>query len=369
MRKKYTLFLLICGFCVAKSAVAKWEYSAEGEGKALYGYENAAKRYEKQNKNNHIPTDGWVSLSAKNEFSDDYELIVFADFMAGTDQYLKDYNHGSWGEELYFKWQTPYGQFSAGQMNNVAYLQGVSAPNFGPLNVNNSDVVNFINNPNWKRRKKITSFKTLNSTYINTDGDAAKFSYLSPEFYNTTVGFSYVPYAYSRAGLINKHAAYHGQDAIVFSAENHLELDFADIKSSLGYAEFFENDKEYSAGLSIYRKGFTLGGSYRRTNVNGKKSSSAKNYALPEFFDAYRNAEAYALGFGYEIGPFKSALTYFASKTKKHDFEDKIVQFSGEYQLKRHIKIYSAVAHVDFSGKKGENNRGYTFVLGSGINF
>ena len=76
-------------------------------------------------------------------------------------------------------------------MNNVAYMHGESAPNFGPLNVNNSNVVDFIKNPNWKRRKKITSFRTLNSTYINTDGDAAKISYLTPEFYNTVIGFYY----------------------------------------------------------------------------------------------------------------------------------------------------------------------------------
>ena len=133
-----------------------------------------------------------------------------------------------------------------------------------------------------------------------------------------------------------------------------------------------ENDKDYSAGLSIYRKGFTLGGSYRRTNANGKKLARARNYDLPEFFDAYRNAEAYNVGLGYEIGPFKAAVTYFTSKAKHTDFEDRIIQVSGEYQIEKHIKIYSAVAHVDFSGKKDEkeqNNKGYAFILGTGIEF
>ena len=351
---------------------AQWEYSVEGEGKVLYGYSDIATRYEKFSKNHHVTTDGWISFSAKNEFSDDYTLAFFADFMGGTDKYLKDYNQGSWGEEIYAKWQTPYGQFSAGQMNNVAYLQGVSAPDFGPLGVNNSDTVDFINNPNWKKRKKITSFKTLNSTYINTDGDAAKLSYLTPEFYNTTFGVSYVPYTYNRAGLVNKHADYHNEGGIIVSAYNHLELDFIEIRSSLGYADFFENDKEYSAGLSLYRKGFTIGGSYRRTNENGKKFAHANNYELPEFFDAYRNAEAYNVGLGYEIGPFKAAITYFAGKAKKTDFKDEIVQFSGAYQIEKHIKLYAAVAHGKFSGTKNDlqqNNQGYAFILGTGINF
>lgn len=372
MNIKYLSLLGFLALYQPFSTEAKWEYSAEAEGKFLYGYSDLAKRYEKGHKNHHAPTDMWLSLSAKNEFSDEYVLAVFADFMGGTDKYLKDYNHGSWGEELYTKLQTPYGQLAVGQMNNVAYYQGISAPSFGPLGVNNSDIVDFINNPNWKRRKKTTSFKTLNSTYINTDGDAFKISYLTPEFYNTTFGISYVPYTYSRAGLINKHASYHNKSGIILSAENHLELDFAEIRTSLGYADFIENDQEYSAGLSIYRKGFTIGGSYRRTNENGKKNIRHRNYELPDFFDAYRNSEAYNLGIGYEIGPFKTALTYFAAKTKKTDFEDRIVQFSGEYQIEKHIKIYLAAAHVEFSGKPDDlkqNNQGYAFILGTGINF
>ena len=257
-------------------------------------------------------------------------------------------------------------------MNNAAYVQGVSAPNFGALNINNGSITDFINNPNWKRRKKITSFKTINSTYINTDGDSAKFSYFSPEFYNTTFAISYVPYAYSRSGLINKHASYHNKGGVILSAYNHLELDFAEIRSSLGYAEFIDNDKEYSAGLSFYRKGFTFGGSYRRTNRNGKNHAAKKNYELPEFFDAYRDSKAYNIGFGYEIGPFKAALTYFNAKAKKADFEDRIIQLSGEYQIKKHLKLYSAVAHAEFSGTKNElsqNNQGYAFIFGAGIDF
>jgi len=292
--------------------------------------------------------------------------------MGATDKYLKDYNHGNWGEEIYAKWQTPYGQFSAGQMNNVAYMQGESAPNFGPLNVNNSNVVDFIKNPNWKRRKKITSFRTLNSTYINTDGDAAKISYLTPEFYNTVIGFSYIPYSYNRSGLVNKRAVYHNNGGAVFSVYNHMEFDFAEMRSSLAYADFIENDEEYSAGLSIYRKGFIIGGSYRRTNTNGKKHIRTRNYDLPEFFDAYRNAEAYNVGLGYEVGPFKTSLTCFISKTKKTDFEDRIVQFSGEYQMEKHIKLYAAVAHVEFFGNKDDltqNNQGYAFIFGTGVSF
>ena len=371
MKNRFFVALIVFISFFSQVARAEIQFDTQGEAKFAYGYSHTSKKYEKNQRESSFPTDFWLSLSAENEIFQDYDLTVFADLMGGTDKYLKDYNQGNWGEEVYLRLQSPYGEFALGQINNVAYSQGVSAPSFGLLSANNSDVVDFIHNPNWIRRKKTTSFKTLNSTYINTDGDAAKVSYISPEFFGTSFGVSYVPYTYSKSGLVNKHASYHRNGGIVISAHGNYDLGYADMETSIGYADFFENDKEYSAGLSLYRKGFTFGASYRRTNQNGKKHAK-KDFMLPEFFDSYRNAEAFTAGLGYEIGPFKTALTYFYSQAKHHDFEDKIIQFSNEFRLDKHILLYAAVAHVDFSGEKfiiEDNNKGFAFVIGSGIDF
>lgn len=355
----------------ATGALAEWNFDYQGEAKALYGYSDVSAKHKKQNKNNRAPTDFWLGLSAENNLSSDNILSFFADFEGGTDQYLKDYNQGSWGERIYAKIQTNYGDFSIGQMKNIAYEQAVSAPDFGPLGVNNSDVADFISNPNWLNRKKTKSFRTLNSTYINTDGDAPKVSYVSPEFYNSRIGVSYVPYTYNRSSLVNKHAEYHNKGAIVVSVENSVEFDTFDLKSSAAYANFFENTQEYSVGISFYRKGFTLGASYLHTEQTGK-SAFPKKFDVPDFFDAYRNADAAAVGVGYEIGPFSTALTYFYSKAKDRPFKDEIIQFSNQYQWDKHISIYAAAAHVNFEGRKDvvtDSNKGYTFVLGTQINF
>ena len=368
MKTKIFLITALISSFLTSFAHAEWSFEANGEANALYGYSNISGKYKKFQKNNNIVTDGWISFSASNNFYDQYELNILANFLGGTDKYLKDYNQGSWGEELYAKIDTPYGQFSAGQMNNIAYLQSISAPTAGALSVNNSNITNFIHNPNWIRRKKTTSFRTLNSTYINTDGTSAKISYLSPEFYNTSIGFSYVPYVYNKTGLVNKHASYHNNGGIILSAANHLEFDYVDIETSLGYAEFFENDKEYSAGISFYRKGFTFGTSYRATEKNNKKYSSVQHFALPEYFDSYRNGRAFNIGLGYEIGPFKTAVTYFNSKAKHLRFEDKIVQFSNEYRIHKNVSLYMAVAHVEFKEEK-DAAKGYAFIFGTGINF
>ena len=91
---------------------------------------------------------------------------------------------------------------------------------------NNRDVVNFISNPNWVRDGKVTKFATLDSTAIDTDGVAPKISYISPEFYNTYLGLSYVPDAYNRAGLISRYASYKedgGHVAALYTAESYYK--------------------------------------------------------------------------------------------------------------------------------------------------
>ena len=94
-------------------------------------------------------------------------------------------------------------------------LRPRDGPSVGPLGVNNSDIVDFIANPNWRRNKTGTAFRTLNSTDINTDGTAPKISYITPEFYQTVVGLTYVPDIYSRAGLVSRYADYKNEDGYV----------------------------------------------------------------------------------------------------------------------------------------------------------
>lgn len=107
-----------------------------------------------------------------------------------------------------------------------------------PLGVNNSDIVDFIANPNWRRNKTGTAFRTLNSTDINTDGTAPKISYITPEFYQTVVGLTYVPDIYSRAGLVSRYADYKNEDGYVAALYNHAEFGSLSLETSLGFAVF-----------------------------------------------------------------------------------------------------------------------------------
>lgn len=90
---------------------------------------------------------------------------------------------------------------------------------------------------------------------------APKISYITPEFYHTLLGFSYIPDTYNRRGLVNKDARYAKKDGYAAAAYNSLDLGFADMTSSAGYAEFHDNDKEFSLGLNLARGNWNLGGS------------------------------------------------------------------------------------------------------------
>lgn len=359
--------LCVCSFARA----GEWSFEASGDIRGAYGYSDVSERFEKYDDNNNAFADAEINLNAFYEADEDYALSLNLDVMAGVDEELQDYNQGRWGEEAYAVAETPWGSLQGGQMYNIDYQFYEGAPRVGILR-NNSDMVNFVANPNWKRTAKETKFATLNTVYINTDGVAPKVSYVTPEFWGTKAGFSYVPDAYNRRGLINKHADYAKDDGWIGAVYTEQDLGWLDLSASAGYAQFHEDDKELSAGLRLRRGNWSLGGGWRKTYVDGRDKRLDADVRLPEFFDEYREGQAWEAGLGYEIGPFQSALTYFESKAERTDNKDKIWMFSNQYQVDRNLLVYAAVAHVDFEGATqalDDNNQGWAFIGGLGLTF
>lgn len=354
------------------SYAGEWSFDAFGKTKTLYGYSDYKQPSAHNQSHHHFPSRISGSLIAQYQFNEDYQIGAYVDLSYGIDQQIKDYNHGSWGEEVYGIFDSPYGKIILGQSYNAAYQLGISAPSIELLGVNQSDIVNFIANPNWQRNHRVTGYRTLNSTDINTDGTAPKITYISPEFNNGMMfGFSYVPDSYSRDGLINRRASYKNKDGYIASIYHSADILGVTISSSLGAAYFADNDQEVSAGLNFYRKGWTFGGGLRRTWLNHHDAEINQPIRKSiNYFDGYRDAWAYNLGLSYEFGPFKSALTYFHSKADGHDYTDKIIQFSNSYQYSRNLTFYLAAAHGDFEGTtKADSNKGFAYIAGIGIKF
>ncbi len=369
MKRIFLLALFALNFSPAYAG--EWSFDVSGDARGAYGYSDVAERFEKNDENNDGFGDAEVNFSAYYEADEDYSLSFNLDLMVGINEELQDYNQGRWGEEAYVISNTPLGELQGGQMYNVAYQFYEGAPRVGIL-YNNSDIVNFISNPNWKRTKKETKFATLNTTYINTDGVAPKVNYITPEVFGSKIGISYIPETYNRRGLINKHADYAQDDGWVGAFSTTHDMGFFDINASISYAQFHQDDKEFSAGMRISRGNWSLGGGLRKTYIDGKEEKAVTNAELPEFFDEYREGQSWEIGLGYEFGPFQSALTYFESTSDRTKNQDKVWMFSNQYQLSKNILVYAAAAHVDFEGDNNfleNNNQGWAFVGGVGVTF
>lgn len=369
--KQIYLFALI-GLLPLSAQAGEWEFDISGRGKGLYGYSDVAHRFEYKDKDHHGAGDGEVDTSAVYTFdNDDYSMGLYADFYIGVDRELQSYNQGRWGEEVYTIADSPYGRLMLGQTLNVGAQFYEGAPTVGALK-NNNDVVDFIANPNWKRNSKQAKFSTLNTTYINTDGVAPKVSYLTPELYGTSLGFSYIPDAYNRRGLINKHASYARKDGYIGALSTEQELSALNIKSSAAVAKFHNNDTEYSISMLLEYGNWSLGGGWRKTYIDGNDKQKSTDIRLPELFDGYREGQAWEAGIGYRFGPVKSALSYFESKAESGSCRDKVWMLSNQYQINKYADIYLAAAHVDFAGSSpnlADNNQGWALVTGIGLSF
>lgn len=356
--KKTVLFIaLACLPLVAKAG--ELNYGIEGHGQAAYGYSDMKKHH-------HGFSKAGVESFVGYDFDDNNNVSLHLDVMGSIDKELKDYNQGDWGEEVYGIADTQYGQLMMGQVYNVASLFHTGAPTTGILS-SNSDVVNFLHNPNWRRNEKETKFTTLVSTDINTDGVAPKINYITPEFYGTALGFSYAPNSYNRRGLENKHAGYAHKDGFVAAIYSDHRMGNINSKTAFGYGQYHGNDKEFSVSQSFNRGNWTIGVGARKTYVDGDNKSNPDR-GLPIDFDGYREGYAWNAGVGYEIGPFSSALSYFSSKQNRKDNKNDVIVWSNEYQFSKYVDFYLAAATLSYR-TNGQKDKGCAGVIGMGVNF
>ena len=372
MKKLLLISLLGSFFAPFSVSAGEWEFDITGTGKGIYGYSAITPKNKKHSHSNQATGSTEINTSAIYTFDNqDYNLGIFLDIMGGVDKELKNYNQGTWGEEVYSIADTPYGRVMIGQTYNVAAQFYEGSPTTGAF-ASNSDIVDFMRNPNWIRNNKTTRFSTLNSVYINTDGVAPKFSYISPEFKNTSIGLSYIPETYNRRGLVNKHAPYANKDGFVTALHTYQELSGININFSAAVAQFHDDDKELSTSINLQYGNWSLGGGYRKTYVDGTEASTIYDSKLPFLYDTYREAHSWEIGIGYEFGPFKSSISYFESQADNLPNQDKIWTLSNQYQVNKYLNIFLAVAHVnfeDYSHNIYDNNQGWVFASGIGLNF
>lgn len=358
--QKYLLILiaLLCTASVTKAG--ELSYDIGGEMRAFYGYIDVAERFTKDQ--NDYKTFGYAELNLATEYQTDTDinLGLYLDVMKNFNRSTRTLNNGSWGKELYGIVDSPYGRVMLGETYNVAY-QFHQGPNPSMI------ATNYLTNPNWRRKENSVFYKTLNSTAINTDGVAPKFTYISPAFANTNIGLTYVNDINNRRGLVNHQLSYQSNNGYIAAIYNEFSAGSIDIASSLAYAEFHEHDKELAASLRLSRGNWSLASGYRKTYVEGKRFHIAQDLS-----DNYREGHVWDIGLEFEFGPLKSSLTYLNSKSDNTDNEDRLVTFANKYQINKWADIYLGAAHIEYQAEDRilkKNNQGYIFMTGLGLKF
>ena len=362
MKKILPIILSFIYFNV--SHANSWEYNYSITANSFYGYTdyNTQKRYN----HNKVIASAEIYTDVRYSFSDDTYVLLGLDAQISGAKEIEDYNHGEWGENIYLSFNSTFGEFSLGQLYNAAYQMAVGAPNVGYFRVNNSPVADFIINHNWQQNSKNTSFKTLNSTFLNTDGEAFKFIYTSPEYKGTKLSVSYTPDNYSQSGLINKHTKYDNKSSYAVGLYNLTNIANYEIETSLGYAYNHKNNQEISAGFNVYYKGWTLGSSYRQTFTSS--NDYAFNENIPYLSDAYRKGQAFNVGIKYEFGPLETGISYFSSHSDISNNRDNVLTWSNKFAFHKYVSLYFVSAYAKYRDEYRNNDEGYAFISGLEIN-
>ena len=379
MNKKLCVLISSYLFLLTEPVQAKqfnyenWTFNAGANAMLLYGYNDFPNKFDSENENDNVYSSLYLTFSAAYNFNKDYQLgVYYLPNTSGT-QYLENYAGDEWTNQIYGAFMTPYGQFQVGMNYNVAYQMYVGAPVVGPLGVNDSAITDFLNNPNWSKDGKYAFYPTLDSTKLDTDNIAPKFSYLSPVYKGTQFGFSYMPSAYNRSGLLNGYAPYYDKEAYVAAINNQHQFGEFNVSSYVGYGLYVDDHEDMSAGLSVTYKNWTLGGSYRQTNADSDNpiNQQINDNLTPAFYDGFRDGKVWNIGLSYTYDNFTTGISYFESMAQKTDNQDQFVQWANQYQLDEYWTLYTAVGYVRFEGLTGtaaDSNEGCSFIAGVGFN-
>ncbi len=350
-----------------------WTFNAGANATVLYGYNDFPNRFDSENENDNVYSSLYLTFSAAYNFNKDYQLgVYYLPNTSGT-QYFENYDGDEWTNQIYGAFMTPYGQFQVGMNYNVAYQMYVGAPVVGPLGVNDSAITDFLNNPNWSKDGKYAFYPTLDSTRMDTDNIAPKFSYLSPVYKGTQLGFSYMPSAYNRNGLLNGYAPYYDKEAYVAALSNEHRFGEFNVSSYVGYGLYVDDHEDMSAGLSVAYKNWTLGGSYRQTNADSDNpiDEDVTNDWFSPYYDGFRDGRVWNIGLSYTYENFSTGVSYFESIARKSRNRDQFVQWANQYQLDEYWTLYTAIGYVKFEGLTGtasDSNEGCSFIAGVGFN-
>lgn len=370
MKQVFLTYFLLCCIGINMAEAYDLEFETNAKLRALYSH---SKLDEKTQKNNHFPMFSKIESVIRYNQSDSLSYNLYADLQAKLSDTIENLNQGYWGEQLYASVFSKYGDFYFGQMQNVGAMLSVTNSGLSVWQSTPIEISDFIHNPNWQQKNKTKYYATLTSTVPNTDGSSLKFSYLTPEYKGTTLGFGFTPKVNSGDSLVSKFAQYDNNSAYSVALYKFFEFDNMQADFYFSFADYEHSHTEYASGLSFYYKGWSVFASYLKTQTKGSDkpiTTVTKSENKKAYFDDFRDSTAYNLGLSYEFAYLTSSLSYFDSYSKNTQAHNRIINLHNSLKFDKNYALYLGCAYADFVGSNAQkSNKGYAIYTGIEFEF
>jgi len=284
-----------------------------------------------------------------------------------------------------------FGTVEVGEQDNVGALIHNSSPDVGGIGGQDGNWMNWVIAP--------ANFKETNQrTYAGDDRSANKIILISPTWQGLTAGFSYTPEINVQQtgntaipGSADYNSAGIAGDLYVYGLAYANTFGDVSVKADVGSGNAnVANLHVYQGGLNVSYKGFTLGGSVLKRDIDSAKdghytNEGGSNTVVTGAYAA-QVAEVGTLwdaGLSYVTGPYGVSLTYFhgeaahatggLTSASSYSYDtDHALTLAGAYDLGPGVKLTESIFVVDYSGATGlaaDKNSGWGAVTGIGVTF
>lgn len=362
-----TLLMLPVTYANASGFEANWDMNL----RALSGYDFSNHTSSDVQKKYAFPAHSDVAGHILYDFDEKTSLGLYAKLLGQSGVYLDNLNQGNWGEEIYAVFSSKFGDFELGQMPNAATTLAVHQPNFSTFQPLPVDLANFIRSPNWQQHKHLKFYNVLTSTIPDADGSALKLSYYTPEILGLTLALSLTPETNANDGLISKFSPYHNESALTLVAYRTYDFEGFQTDSFLSFAHYERSHQDFAGGLSLYRKGWTLFGSYRETHPHHYNISSSLTPNVL-YVDGWRHARAWNAGVGYEFAFWNTSVSYFESESLENSAKNSLWNWHNAFRFDQNYAFYTGLFYADYKANREESQNslhGLGGYLGLEISF
>lgn len=358
----------------------------------LGGFFNAAAVGVSQNENQGLRGEAFVSsgeiyVQGWTDLDDGISLGFRAEFELERDNGYTDsfFKNAQYQDDLVDEaWayvEGPFGRFEFGQQDGVADQMMFYAPSVSQaIRVNNPDIfllecpaTTFC--PGSQTGRPYTPNGLQLRTDMHVSEDYTKIIYYTPRLHGVQAGISYTPELVRNfSGFATRQSNQRNQQSQIWEFGINYAERFGPVDLGLSAAyltgtneepqthifsgEAGDGVEEIGFGALINWREWTLGGSYRRTNVQGGANIRNDSSLDIDSFNVFRNLDTtlWDVGLKYESGPWSAGLNYVSADAELSPTQSqkgKAIEIAGGLIVGPGIQVAAGYQHFDFEGPSG----------------